>query len=203
MVYFAKDLQTSYEFFINDPVLMELAGDILTHPEFIGMGEFYSHKYEIRLKHLMNVAYYSVKLSRFLRGDTETTLRAALLHDFYPYQRYKKDTNYVKHLKTHAGESLANAQNFFLLSSEVQEIILRHHWPFTRGKPKRAEAFIVISVDWIVATMENFYHRGWRNPKNAVRVVGRKSKQGMKFVGKKTKNGAKKISSKVLPNKKI
>ena len=186
MIYFAKDLQRSYEFFIDDPVLMEIAGDILTHPEFIGMGEFYSHKYEIRLKHLMNVAYYSVKLARLFRCDVETTVRAALLHDFYPYQRYRKDTKYIKHLKTHANESLENALNYFSLSPEVKEIILRHHWPVTKGKPKHFEAIIVITADWFAATMENFYHRAWQQPKRGVRIVGRK-----------TKNGAKKIRSKV------
>jgi uncharacterized protein len=186
MRYFAKDLQESYQFFVDDPVLMEFAGDILTHPEFIGMGQFYSHKYEIRLKHLMNVAHYAVKMTRLLRCDVETTVRAALLHDFYPYQRYKKDIRYVKHLKTHSAESLTNALNYFPLSTEVCEIILRHHWPFTRGKPKHVEAFSVIVADWFAATVETFYHRAWQKPKRGVRVVGQK-----------TKNGAKKIRSKV------
>ncbi|MDR3125600.1 MAG: HD domain-containing protein [Candidatus Nomurabacteria bacterium] len=174
MIYFAKDLITSYRFFLNDPVLMEYAGDILTHPEFIGIGQFYSHKYEIRLKHLMNVAYYAVKIARFLRGDVETTLRAALLHDFYPYQRYRKDYKYLKHLKIHPSESLTNAQNYFAISTEVCEIILRHHWPLTRGKPKHVEAFSVISADWFAATMENFYHRAWIKPKHRVRVIRNK-----------------------------
>lgn len=186
MIYFAKDIEESYQFFIDDPILMEFAGDILTHPEFIGMGKFYSHKYEIRFKHLMNVAYYSVKLARFLRGDIETTVRAALLHDFYPYQRYRKDTKYVKHLQTHANESLANALNYFPLSTEVREIILRHHWPFSKGKPKHVEAFSVIVADWFSAVGETFYHRAWQ-----------KSKRGVRVVSQKTKNSAKKISSKI------
>jgi uncharacterized protein len=186
MIYFAKDLRASYRFFVNDPVLMEFAGDILTHPEFIGMGRFYSHKYEIRLKHLMNVAYCAVKITRFLRGDVETTVRAALLHDFYPYQRYKKDIKYVRHLKTHPSESLANAKDYFNISTEVCEIILRHHWPFTKGKPKHVEAFSVITADWFSAVMETFYHRAWQKGKNGARVIRQK-----------TKNQAKKIKSKV------
>jgi uncharacterized protein len=177
MIYFARDLQQSYQFFVDDPVLMEFAGDILTHPEFIGMGEFYSHKYEIRFKHLMNVAYYAVKIARFLRGDVETTVRAALLHDFYPYQRYRKDTKYLKHLRIHPCESLANAQSFFAVSTEVGEIILRHHWPVTRGKPKHVEAFSVVAADWFAATMETFYHRAWQKSKRGARIVTQKAKK--------------------------
>jgi uncharacterized protein len=185
MIYLAKNLSQSYQFFLDDPVLMGFASDILTHPEFIGMGRFYSHKYEIRLKHLMNVSYYSVKLARFLRGDIETTIRAALLHDFYPYQRYKKETKYLKHLKIHPNESLANALNYFSLSTEVCEIILRHHWPLTKGKPKHIEAFSVIAADWFVATMENLYHRAWRNPKLRVRVIKQKAKKIPNKLGSK------------------
>jgi uncharacterized protein len=180
MIYFAKSLQQSYQFFVDDPVLMGLAGDILTHPEFIGMGRFYSHKYEIRFKHLMNVAYYAVKIARFLRGDVETTVRAALLHDFYPYQRHRKDTKYLKHLKIHAHESLTNAQNFFIISTEVSEIILRHHWPLAKGKPKHVEAFSVIAADWFAATMETFYHRAWQKSKRRVRIVKQKIRRTKK-----------------------
>jgi uncharacterized protein len=187
MIYFAKDLQQSYDFFLDDPVLMEFAGDILTHQEFIGMGQYYSHKYEIRFKHLLNVAYCAVKLARFLRVDIETTVRAALLHDFYPYQRYKKDTKFIKHLKIHPSESLANALNYFSISTEVQEIILRHHWPFTRGIPKQMEALSVVMADFFSALMENFYHRTWI-----------KSKRGVEVVSQKTKKVAKKIRSKVV-----
>jgi uncharacterized protein len=187
MIYFAKNLQQSYQFFIDDPVLMEFAGDILTSPDFIGMGQFYSHKYEIRLKHLMNVAYGAVKLARFLRGDVETTVRAALLHDFYPYQRYRADTKYIKHLKIHPSESLTNAQDHFDISIEVGEIILRHHWPFTKGKPKHAEAFSVIAADWFAATMETFYHRAWQKSKRGARVIGQKTKNGAKKVGQKVR----------------
>jgi uncharacterized protein len=194
MIYFAKDLQESYEFFIDDPVLMEFAGDILTHPEFIGMGEgeFYSHKYEIRLKHLMNVAYYTVKLARLLRCDVETTVRAALLHDFYPYQRQKKDTKYREHLRLHPHEALKNAEEYFELSDKEKDIIVHHMWPWVEGRAHCFEAVPVVLSDNWCAIMENFYHRAWLIPKRRARKVHQKAKNGAKKIRSKVRRQSKK-----------
>jgi len=194
MIYFARDIKRSRNFFLNDSELMSYASDILTHPEFYDMGKRTAHKYESRQKHLLNVAYYALKFSRRSKKlDRRAIVRSALLHDFYPYQRFKKYTGYREHVKRHPQEALEHSMKLFELSDKERSIISCHMWPWAPEKPSCKEALPVILADNFAAIMENFYHRAWKQPKKGVKKVAIKTKA----VGKKAVGGTVKVASKV------
>jgi len=181
MIYFARDIKKSRNFFLGDSELMLCAGDILMHPEFYSVGSHTSHKYESRQKHLLNVAYYALKFSRpFKKLDKKVILRAALLHDFYPYQRLKKYTKYKDHVKQHPIEALKHAQEFFEIGDKEKDIIVHHMWPWDRGRPRYKESVPVMLADNFAAIMENFYHRAWQKPKRGVKKAAVKVKKAGK-----------------------
>jgi uncharacterized protein len=188
MIYLAKDIKRSRNYFLNDATLMLYASDILMHPEFSDMGSRTTHKHESRQKHLLNVAYYAVKFARPFHLDLEVVVRAALLHDFYPYQRFKKHTKYREHIKRHPREALKHAEEHFKLSEKERNIILCHMWPLVKGRPKFKEAIPVILADNFAAITENFYHRAWQTPKRGVKKAAKKTK----VVGGKVKKAGKK-----------
>jgi uncharacterized protein len=195
MVYFAKNIKESRAYFLDDATLRRYAQDILLHPEFTGMKHYTSHKHESRQKHLLNVAYYAVKIARFLRADLQTVTRASLLHDFYPYQRFRKNIKYREHLRQHPKDALAHAEALFPLSYTEKEIILKHMWPMVKGKPKHREAAAVILSDVYASIFENFYHRAWQKSKRGAVRVKEKSKSGAKKVASATKTAGKKVKT--------
>jgi uncharacterized protein len=188
MIYFARSLKQSREYFLKNPRLKQYTAEILQHPEWTSIGKYHHHKYENREKHLLNVAYLAVNITKLLHGDVETAARVGLLHDFFPYERDKHELPYMEHLNLHPEEALKNAEKYFDLTVEERELILRHMWPFVRvkGKPKHVEGFALVLSDNIAAVMETIYHLAWQ-----------KTKRGAKKVGQKTKNGARKVGQKV------
>jgi uncharacterized protein len=188
MIYFARDIKRSRNFFLNDPELMSYASDILMHPEFYDMGKRTAHKYESRQKHLLNVAYYALKFSRWFKNvDEKVVVRAALLHDFYPYQRFKKYTSYREHVKQHPREALKHARVHFKLNNKEKDIITCHMWPWNSRRPICKEAVPVMLADNFVAIMENFYHRTWQKPKTKVKRVAVKTRRVVSKVKKVSK----------------
>jgi uncharacterized protein len=187
MIYFAKDIKRSRNHFLDDAKLMGYVSDILMHPEFSDMGSRKAHKYESRQKHLLNVAYYALKFARPFRLDERVVARAALLHDFYPYQRFKKYTSYREHIRRHPKEALRHAEEYFELTEAEKNIILCHMWPLTRQRPKYWEALPVVLADNFASIMENFYHRAWQIPKKGARKAVVKTKS----VGVRVKQSSK------------
>jgi uncharacterized protein len=185
MIYFARNLQDSRDYFLTNPRLKSYTAEILNHPEFTSIGRYRHHKYENREKHLLNVAYLAVNITKFLNGDVETAARVSLLHDFFPYERNKKELPLLEHFNLHPDEALKNAEKYFDLTIEEKQLILRHMWPFVRvkGKPKHVEGFALVVSDVLAGIMETIYHRAWQS-----------TKRGARAVGQKTKNGAKKVS---------
>jgi uncharacterized protein len=178
MIYLARGNGASQAYFLDSPEYVELAGDILTHPEFVGMSRYTTHGYETRLKHLLSVAYYSLKVARLLRADPKTVLRGALLHDFYPYQRFKHEIKFKTQLRQHPQDALRHAEKFFELSLEEKAIISKHMWPF-RGFPKAVsrEALSVGLGDFFTSAFEGYYHRAWLKSKSRVKKVGQQARK--------------------------
>ncbi|MCL1929607.1 HD domain-containing protein [Candidatus Saccharibacteria bacterium] len=195
MIYFARDIKRSRNFFLNDPELMRYAVDILMHPEFHHMGRRTAHKHESRQKHLLNVAYYAVKFAKFFNVNLRVVVRASLLHDFYPYQRFKKYTSYREHVKQHPKEALKHAEEFFKLGAKERDIIARHMWPLNKKRPKYKEAVPVMLADNFVAIMENFYHRAWQKPKRGAKKAAIKTKKAAVKVKTTSKNKVKRVQA--------
>ena len=82
---------------IQEKIILELAGrkpfeeeyyetvsDILQHEEFLKLKDYFHHNSSI-YHHVHDVAYFSYRISKFLKLDYRSTARGALLHDFFLY----------------------------------------------------------------------------------------------------------------------
>lgn len=91
--------------------------------------------------------------------DWISTIRGALLHDFFLY-KFKKSlsvrilTDSIKHAAVHPLIALENARKYFELNEKEENIIKGHMFPF--GMPKSREAWIVSYVDKYIAAFEYY-----------------------------------------------
>jgi len=134
---------------------LALSYDIIKHPEYQRLKDFPHHDKNI-YEHCLDVAWLSCKAAKVLNLDIESTIRGALLHDFFLYNwRDKNDAPNKLHGFFHARDAYLNAIKYFgPLSPIEKDIILKHMWPLTPIPPKYPESFIVCMIDTIVATKE-------------------------------------------------
>ena len=88
----------------------ELVGTLLDSPEFIRLDRF-SHHYGVsRMRHCINVSYYSFVLCKRLGLDYTAAARGGLLHDLFFYECSKKRFGALKHAALHPKLALRNAE---------------------------------------------------------------------------------------------
>ncbi len=128
--------------------------DILENEEFRKMEKIIHHEGN-RLDHSIRVSYYSYKLAKLLKFDSEKVARAALLHDFFLENNQLADRKekLVTMLK-HPEYALENAKKYFELSSLEEDIILSHMFPIGSHIPKYFESWMVDFVDDIASIYE-------------------------------------------------
>jgi uncharacterized protein len=200
MIYFAKDNPSSRDYFLSRPELAATVKDILTNDEFVyGVGHLRTHRYETRQKHLLNVAYYALWLARLLRADRRAVMRAALLHDFYPYIR-PDSMSFNEHNRSHPKKAVAHARKFFVVEPLVTDIVLdSHNWSLLRivkfWRPHWREHIAVSLSDLFCSGMENFYHGVAEPTKRRAKNGARKTKNGVKKAAVKAKSTAVKAGS--------
>ena len=194
MMFFQKNLNQSVLVFKNNPRLYEYTREILEHPEFKKMNKFRIHKVISREKHLLNVTYYAVKISPLFFVDKRSVARAAMLHDFFPYQRTK---NYPmgKHCKAHPRAALAHAEKFFDLNDKERNTIICHMWPVVRPFPKYREAIPVIISDKISSYIENYYERVYAWMKADAKKKAKNAKIKAKNAKSRAKNASKRAAT--------
>ena len=105
-----------------------------------------------RYDHSMRVAYFSYKITKFLKLDYKETTEAALLHDFFTEEVDGK--NKVAKLRQHPEHAVNNAKKYFELSDKQEDIIRTHMFPVTFTPPKYLESWIVDLVDDVSAIYE-------------------------------------------------
>lgn len=113
-----------------------------------------------RYEHSMRVAYFSYKITKFLKLDYKETTEAALLHDFFTNE--VEDENQIAKLRRHPKCAAANAKKYFEISEKQEDIILTHMFPVTFTPPKYLESWIVDLVDDVAS----IYERGSTMKKN-------------------------------------
>ena len=139
-----------------DNRFMEVARPIIEHEEYQQM-RYIKHHDESVFEHSVKVAFYSYQMAYKRNLDWKSTIRGALLHDFFLY-KFKKSlslrivTDSIKHAIIHPIIALENARKYFDLNEKEANIIKGHMFPF--GIPKSKEAWIVSYVDKCIATME-------------------------------------------------
>lgn len=128
--------------------------DILENKEFKKLEDMVHHENN-RLAHSISVSYYSYKIAKFLKLDTDKVARAALLHDFFleNNQELNKKDRALTMFK-HPEYALENSKKYFDLSPLEEDIIVSHMFPIGKHVPKYFESWMVDLVDDIVSIYE-------------------------------------------------
>lgn len=146
-------MKTNYK---DDKEFMDLVGHLIDHPKFQKLDDITHHYYSTRMKHSINVAYTSYKVSKRLGLDTKATARGGLLHDFFFYDW--RDTKFNKsHSWVHPRIAVKNARKLVNLSKKEEDIILKHMWGATIAPPRYKESYVVTMVDKYWAIKEGIY----------------------------------------------
>jgi len=141
-----------------DYKFMEIARPIIEHIEYQQMKNIKHHDESV-YDHSLKVAYSSYLIAYKNNLDWVSTIRGALLHDFFLY-KFKKSlslkiiTDSIKHAITHPIVALENSKKYFDLNDKEKNIIKGHMFPF--GLPKSKEAWIVSYSDKRIATIEYY-----------------------------------------------
>lgn len=135
---------------------MEVARPIIEHEQYQQMKKIKHHDESV-YDHSIKVAYHAYQMAYKHNLDWKSTIRGALLHDFFLY-KFKKCLSLriipdsIKHAIAHPIIAFENASKYFDLNDKEENIIKAHMFPF--GLPKSKEAWIVSYVDKYIATFE-------------------------------------------------
>ena len=130
---------------------------LLSHEKLKLLDKYKQHYKCTRLKHSINVSYYSFYLAKLFKLDYISAAKAGLLHDLYFHERkaagFKEN---IKMLRQHPKDALKNALEICDLNDKERDIIRRHMWLITIRPPKYKEGYIVTFVDKYCAAREFF-----------------------------------------------
>lgn len=146
-----------------DDRFMEVARPIIEHEEFLKMKDIKHHNESV-YDHVLDVAYKAYQMTYKRNLEWRSTIRGALLHDFFLYKFDKKVGLKIfhkafKHALDHPITALQNAEKHFILNIKEKDIIKNHMFPIRI--PKCKESWIVSFVDKYLAINE--YWMNFRN----------------------------------------
>lgn len=138
--------QKAYE---QDEEYLECVGDILAHPVFQSMDQYFQHGNTTCKTHCIQVSYLSFKICRSRGWDYRSAARAGLLHDLflYDWHTHARETGEHFHGFTHPKKAMNNAVHYFGISEMEKNLILRHMWPLTPIPPRYIEGYVVLCAD--------------------------------------------------------
>ncbi|MCL2056943.1 MAG: HD domain-containing protein [Oscillospiraceae bacterium] len=129
--------------------------ELLEHEMVARLDNFIHHHCYTRLRHSLDVAYYSFFIAKLFHLNVRSVARAGLLHDLFHYIRTQEDFPAGSgHSKAHPRIALENAKSICTLSEIEEDIILKHMWLVTLPFPRYKESFVVTFVDKICAVSE-------------------------------------------------
>jgi uncharacterized membrane protein len=135
----------------------KFAKEILHNEKFSELKKYKHHDLSI-YDHVLKVAKLSYKFAKFLKLDIKSTVRGALLHDFffYDWRKDKPVINYKKRLHAfgHPIHVYHNASKYFTINNIEKDIIIKHMFPLTIILPKYKESYLVSIIDKIVSSEE-------------------------------------------------
>jgi uncharacterized protein len=118
------------------------------------LDQYIQHYCYTRLRHSLDVAYYSFFITRLFGWDSASTARGALLHDLFLYDRHDESYTGKRHAIGHPKIALENARQVCELNKLEENIIRRHMWIITLVPPRYKEGFVVTFVDKFCALKE-------------------------------------------------
>ncbi len=137
-------------------IIKPYISDILEYDKYLKIKEF-NHHYDTNIfEHCVDVAYSSYIVTKALGLDYKSTVRAAMLHDFFLYNWRTHIPEEGLHGFVHPSIAYRNAKEKFDLNKKETDIILKHMFPLTIKPPKYIESIIVCLSDKICATAEMF-----------------------------------------------
>ncbi len=117
-----------------------------------------THHYGVsRMRHSINVSYYSFIICKKLHMNYCAVARAGLLHDLFHYECKVKRFGMLRHAAIHPRLALRNAQRLTTLSDMEKDIILNHMWLCGKALPRYKESYVVSLVDKYTAVYEALY----------------------------------------------
>lgn len=131
---------------------------LLQESELSKMHQFMQHGTTSCLLHSVAVAWYSLRLARFLHIPVSETelLRGALLHDYFLYD-WHLPHGFHFHGFRHPFIALKNAQSCYSLSKREESIIKHHMFPLVPLPPLCREAILVCIIDKACGLYETFH----------------------------------------------
>lgn len=129
---------------------------LLENEKVQALDSYIQHYCYTRLKHSLDVAYYSFFITRMLHWDSRSAARAGLLHDLFLYDWREEDCTGHQHALNHPMVALENARTICDLNLVEEDIIKKHMWLITLVPPRYKEGFVVTFVDKFCATREFF-----------------------------------------------
>lgn len=135
--------------YLTDPGYMECVADILDHPVFQSMDQYIQHGTTTCKCHCIQVSYLAYKLCKRFGGNWRSAARAGLLHDLflYDWHTHARETGDHFHGFTHPRTAMENAKQYFELTNEEKDAILRHMWPLTPIPPSTRAGYAVTFAD--------------------------------------------------------
>ena len=139
---------------------LDITRDILSSPAFLGMKGIRSHKNGTLYHHSAKVAYLCFRHYKKRGADAATLAeltRAALLHDYYLYDRHKKGAHIKHHWRLHSRIALRNAERDYPgLTARQCDMIAHHMFPVTPCPPLCRAGWVLCLCDKRAAIDDRF-----------------------------------------------
>lgn len=115
-----------------------------------------------RFEHSLKVSYYSYKIAKCLKLDSDEVARGGLLHDFFLSDEDRTTKDRVISTFVHPKKAVENAEEQFSISDKERDIIKTHMFPVNLSLPKYTESWIVNFVDKVVGFSEFCHKFGYK-----------------------------------------
>lgn len=139
----------------------EIVDHILTSDEFNEIKKI-EHHGVTRFDHSLKVSYYSYKLAKILKLDSDEVARGGLLHDFFLSDEDRTTKDRFVSTFVHPKKAAMNANEIFNISEKEQDIIRTHMFPVNLAVPKYAESWLVSLVDKVIGLAEFTHKFGYK-----------------------------------------
>lgn len=139
----------------------EIVNHILINDEFNAIKQI-EHHGVTRFDHSLKVSYYSYKLAKLLKLDSDEVARGGLLHDFFVSDENRTTKDRFVSTFVHPKKAVKNANEVFNISDKEQDIIRTHMFPINLAVPKYVESWLVSFVDKTVAIGEFTHKFGYK-----------------------------------------
>lgn len=139
----------------------EIVNHILSSDEFNKIKKI-EHHGVTRFDHSLKVSYYSYKLAKVLKLDSEDVARGGLLHDFFISSEDRTTKDRFISTFIHPKKAAKNANDVFNISEKEQDIIRTHMFPINLAVPRYAESWLVNFVDKVIGLAEFGHKFGYK-----------------------------------------